>query len=167
MRRKIYLLGVILAVILFGVVSCTEADCSTIRHREQYLNQLEHLNNVRIISETMIDNYVISGYISSNENYGIAIFEPVYKEKYKFQGNINGGENEILFSTVIINNVFYDLFWTNKLDIDTAQITYYIDSEIETYKLDAGNEKILYLQAPAKDYDVYVTFIDKNGHFYQ
>lgn len=166
MRRKIFLLGVALVVILFGLIFCNIADCSTISHREQYLNQLADINDVHIVSEIMIDNYIISGYVSSNRSYGIAIFEPMYRGKYKFQSNVNCSENEVLFSTVIINDVFWDLIWINKLDLDFARIVYYTDAGIKVYKLDASNNKILHVQSPAKNYDVLVNLVDNNGYCY-
>lgn len=142
-------------------------NCSTFELREKYLNKLNSLSGVHIDSETMIDSYIISGYTCSDGSYGVAIFEPTDEKKYKFQRNINSSENNLLITNTIINGVGYDLFWANKEDLDFAQIVYTTSSGIKEYKLDASDNKILYLQSPDKEYQISVVFATRNGIYYE
>lgn len=170
MKKNIFIFFIII-IVLTGLIHFfilhNRSASSTVNLRESYLNQLNNLSNVHIDSEITIDNYIICGYTSSNNNYGLAIFEPLTKNNYKFQSNINSIDNEIIITTILINNVYYDLFWANKSDLDFAKIIYYTSSGRKEYKLDASNNKILFLKAPTENYDVYPIFFDTSGVCYR
>ena len=157
---------IVCGLICFFLVS-NRNDCSTMELREKYLRRLDYFGNAGIGSEIMIDEYIISGYTASNGNYGVAIFKPVHGKKYKFQHNFNRGANEVLITSTFINGVHYNLFWANKADLDYAQITYSSSEGEQEYRLDASNNKILYLQAPYKDFEVSAEFVTKDGNIYR
>ena len=157
---------IVCGLICFFLVSNRE-DCSTMELREKYLRRLDNLGEVDIGPEIKIDKYIISGYTASNGNYGVAFFKPVHGKNYKFQSNYNCGANEVIITSTLINGVHYNLFWPNKANLDYAQITYSTSYGEQEYRLDASNNKILYLQAPDKNYDVSVVFVTKDGDVYR
>lgn len=158
---------IILLVSFFAMRS--HPDGSTMESRELRLSELSKLDgNAHISCEIEIDGYIVSGYNSSNNKYGLAIFEPQGDGKYKFQTNITRESDELAFMTAIINQKSYNLFWANKADLDYAEITYTLSGMVgETVKLDAKNNVIIYTVAPAKDFSVKYCFVDKNGNRYE
>lgn len=170
MKRNLYTLGI--ALVVFTGLVCiflfsNKSSCSTVNLREQYLKQLSNLRGVHITSEITIDDYIISGYTSSNGNYGIAIFQPINGTNYKFQNNIACTSDKILITTVVINKTAYDLFWANQSDLNFAEISYTTSSGSQKYNLDASNNKILYLKSPDNDYTVSAVFVASDGTRYQ
>lgn len=155
-----------LGLICFFLVG-NRNDCSTMELREKYLRQLDPYGNAGIGSEIKIDEYFISGYTASNSNYGVAAFKPVNGKSYKFKHNFNCGPGEVLVRTIFINDAAYDLFWVNKADLDHARITYSSPEGEQEYKLDASNNKILYLPSPYKEYEVSAEFVAIDGTVYR
>lgn len=170
MKRKLYVLGIAL-IVLIGLISIfllrNKTSCSTPNLREEYLNQLSNLRGVHITSEVTIDNYIVSGYTGSNGSYGIAIFQPANGTNYKFQNNVTCSSDEVLATTVVINQIAYDLFWANQSDLNFAEISYTTSSGSQKYNLDASNNKILYLKSPDNDYTVSAVFVASDGTCYQ
>lgn len=165
------LLGIVFcAVILFGS-SSNYNDCSTPEGRELRLREIHNLGVTTTISqEIIIDGYVISGY-ETNDRYGLAIFEPVGEGIYKFQTNdnrfkVDGG---ISFVTAIINHQLYSLFWANKPDLGYVEVRVTADDRTwaEPITLDAKNNKIMYMDAPSKNYSFSVSLFDINGNPYK
>lgn len=172
MKKSFFKLAVviILAFVLIWAVSMIGSEnknCTTIELRQKYLNELVNLRDVNIDIEIQINDYIISGYTCANDMYGIAVFEPTGDGEYKFQSNANKDGSEILISTVSIHGVNYDLFWTNKGDLDFAQVTYFTSDGVEEYKFDIKNNEILYMQAPDKQYEVSAVFVTQSGKQYQ
>lgn len=110
---------------------------------------------------------IVSGYNSSNNKHGLAIFEPQGDGKYKFQMNVTRQNDELVFLGTTINQKSYDLFWADKEDLDYEEITYTLSGLVqETLKLDAKDNAIIYMKPPAKDYSVEYCVVDKNGNRY-
>ena len=147
----------------------SQLDGSTLDSREKRISKLGQLKgNPHIDLETNLEGYIISGYTSSNSQYGLAIFTPHSKGKYTFQTNYNSTNNEIISGNLSVNGNNYDLFWANKADLDYAEITYRVQGNSpEIVKLDASNNKILCSEAPYKDYSVEVVFFDIHGNRYE
>ncbi len=174
MKNKKYLIPCVVSA-LFVVLLASffvmrlRPDGSTLESREQQLSELSQLDgDVCISCETKIDGYIVSGYSSSNNKYGLAIFEPQGNGKYKFQTSITRENDELIFMNTIIKQKSYNLFWANKADLDYAEITYIPSGMVgETVKLDAKDNVIIYTEAPAKDFSVKYCFVDKNGNRYE
>jgi len=174
MKYKKYIypitVGFVFIVLLLAFFSTqSNPDGSTTESRELILNKLSKINgNAHISCEIKIDDYIVSGYISSNNKHGLAIFEPEGNGKYRFQTNYLREKDELVYGNIIINQKFYDLFWANKVDIDYVEITYIVSNgSEETLKLDATDNKIIYKEAPSKDYSVEYVFVDANGNRYE
>lgn len=159
--------SIILLIAFFFTQS--NPDGSSIESRELILNKLSKVNdNAHISYEIKIDDYIISGYICSNNKHGLAIFEPQGNGKYKIQTNYLREKDELIYGNVIINQKFYDLFWANKTDLDYAEITYIISKKSkETMTLDATDNKIIYKEAPSNDYGIEYVFVDTSGNRYE
>lgn len=147
----------------------SKLDGSTVESRELKLSKLSKINrNAHICYEINIDDYIVSGYISSNNTYGLAIFVPVGNGKYRLQSNCLRENNELIHDSVIVNQKNYDLFWANKANLDYAEITYTVSNRAqETLKLDATDNKIIYYKAPSNDYSIEYVFVDANGNRYK
>lgn len=162
---EIVVVGIVISVF---VIQNTNR-CDTLENRERRLKEISNLGEVtHIDQETTIDDYIISGYITKNDRYGLAVFAPTGDGKYEFQTNINRQNDELIFIAATINQTPYNLFWANKLNLDYAEITYTIAGKTgETIKIDAQNNQIIYTEAPAIDYNVEYIFVDKNGTRYE
>lgn len=156
------------AIVLVGA-SSNYNDCSTVENRELRLQTISNLGNETTISqEVVIDDYIISGYTTRNNRYGLAVFAADGDGTYRFQTNINRFDDELVFITATINHKHYNVFWANKADLDYAEVTYTIDGNIgETIKLDAKDNKIIYTDAPSNDFSVEYYFFDINGNRYE
>lgn len=68
----------------------------------------------------------------------------------------------LIYPTATINQKLCNLFWANKTDLDYAEITYTIYGKIiQLIKLAAKNNKIIYTEAPSKDFSVEHHFVGK------
>lgn len=164
------MVGVIFIVLLASFfVMRMRPDGSTLESRELQLSELNKLDGEVYISyEIEIDGYIVSGYSSANNKYGLALFEPQRDGKYEFQTNITRENDELVFMNAIIKQKSYNLFWANKADLDYAEITYTLSGMVgKTVKLDAKDNVIIYTEAPANDFSVSYCFVDKNGNRYE
>lgn len=174
MKNRKYIILIVLgpvfiALLLIFFSMQRKLDGSTVESREMILNNLSNIDsNTHISCEIKIDDYIISGYISSNNKRGLAIFEPQGNKKYRFQTNYSREKDELVYGNAIIGEKFYDLFWANKADLDYAEITYIFSNKSEeTLKIDATDNKIIYHEAPSNDYTVEYVFVDVNGNRYE
>lgn len=158
---------IILLIVFFFTQS--NPDGSSIESRELMLSKLSKINdNAHISYEIIIDDYIVSGYITSNNKHGLAIFEPQGNGKYNFQSDYLIEKDALIYCNVIINQKSYDLFWANKADLDYAEITYILSNKsVENLKLDATGNKIIYKEAPSNDYAIQYVFVDTNGNRYE
>jgi hypothetical protein len=171
MKIKKYVISIafstiLIVTLLFLFTTQSKLDGSTVESRELRLNQLNKINgNAHICSEIKIDDYIVSGYISSNNKYGLAIFEPTGNGKYRFQSNYLREHDELIHRNIIVNQKNYDLFWANKANLDYAEITYTISNKAQkTLKLDATENKIIYNKSPSNSYSVEYVFVDAEGN---
>lgn len=173
MKLKKYIIPfsivIISGLLITFFINQNKINCSTIESRELRLREISNLGKMTTIDqEITIDGYIINGYNAKNNQYGLAVFEPVGNGKYNFQTNANKQNNELLFLTTNINTRQYNLFWANKVDLDYAEVTYTVDGEIgETIKIDAQNNQIIYTEAPSNDFSVEYYFVDINGNRYK
>ena len=171
MKIKRYIISiafstVLIITLLFFFTTQSKLDGSTVESRELRLNKLSKINgNAHICSEIKIDDYIVSGYISTNNKYGFAIFEQTGNGKYRFQSNYLREHDELVHGNIIVNQKSYDLFWANKTNLDYAEITYTISNKAQkTLKLDATENKIIYSTSPSNNYSVEYVFVDAEGN---
>ena len=152
------------AVIAIFVLQNTNG-CATLQDRERRLREISNLGEaVNIEEELFIDGYVVSGYTAKNNRYGLALFAPAANGSYGFQTNVNRERDRLVLLSTLIGHKHYDIFWANRANLDHAEITYTISGRTEeTLILDAGDNQIIYTEAPARDYSVHYIFVDKNG----
>lgn len=173
MKTKKYITPLI-TIAVIGLLICyfinqSKLNGSTLESRELRLKEISNLGeSTNIDQEITIDGYIISGYTTDNNRYGLAVFVPAGNGKYDFQTNINGQKDELIFLDYTINTKLYTLVWANKADLDYAEITYTTEGKTgETIRLDAKNNKIIYTEAPSNDFSVKYRFIDENGKIYE
>ena len=170
-KRIVISLIVIVAMgIVATIFSITNINsCDTTVNRELRLREIENLGEVTTIGEELIiDGYIISGYTTKNNQYGLAVFAPTGDDKYEFQSNYNMQNNELISLTIIINQTNYNIFWANKANLDYAEIIYTVDGNTgETITIDAQDNQIIYTDFFAKEYSVEYSFVDKNGNRYE
>lgn len=161
--------GFIFIIMLIIFFSPSSLDGSSIESREMILNKQSKINgNAHISYEITVNDYIVSGFICSNNKHGLAIFEPQGNGRYQFQTKYLRDEDELIHGNLVINQKVYDLFWANKENLDYAEVTYIVSSKSEeTLKLDATENKIIYNEAPSGDYAVEYGFIDMNGKRYE
>ena len=163
----VVVLGAILIISVFMIKNMNY--CDTLENREQRLREISNLGEITSIDqEISLDDYIISGYTTKNNRHGLAMFVPTGNGKYEFQRNLNKQNYELLFLAVTINQTHYDLFWANKANLDYAEITYTVDGKSsEIITVNVQDNQIIYIEAPAKDYNVNYIVVDKNGTRYE
>lgn len=167
MKNKKVIISVFLIIIIcfIGVFSInSKPDGSTLKSREEILNNLPKGIEWKISSEKNIEGYIISSINSSNKD-GIAVFEPLDNGEYKYQTVSYRDKGDIVIGSAFINQNFYDIYWLNQSDLDYAEITYTVDGkEIEPIQFDIEDLEIIYHKAPSENYSINVTYYDVNGN---
>ena len=177
---KKLLLPVILVLIAVIFVLSSQNPCSTKEEREKRLGEVGRIKNgVIIITETEIDGYIVSGYITDDMHYqGIAIFKPDGKGNYNFSTNVNRDYGDLVMASLTVQDMEkeasynsvknYDVFWANRENLEKAELTYTPEgSESEVVTLDATDNKIVYYPCDYKSYSVEYKFYDKDGNVFE
>ncbi len=173
MKRKKYMILILaivfIAIIINYMIYRGNRNGSTLESRQLQLREIERLGeNVTIIQELMIDDYIISGYTSSSNQYGLAIFASRGNGNYEFETDYTRQNDRLIHGYVMVNSKCYDLFWANRDDLDYAEVIYESNGLFcELKKMDAKDNKILYMEAPSDDYRVEYYFFDLNGNKYE
>lgn len=167
MKKRFFILPLLMCLtlcVVCYVLYSTQWECKNTEGREERLNRVNNLHGVNIASEITVGKNIICGYVSENDMFGIAIFEPTYLGGYSFTNNVNCSD-DILIAPIIIEGTAYDLFWADIADLQYAEITYKFSNASEEHLiLNASNNDILCQKAPAKDYSVKVTYVDSEGN---
>ena len=170
-KMELYLAIALLVVVIMGVrffQSRKEENGSTLESRKILLEKVE--DDTRIVEETRIKDYIISGFIGQNNTYGIAVFQPKGEKGYKLQSTYTKDQGEILTEHLLIGESYYDIFWFEQADLGYAEVTYTDNAKGETMepiRLDAKAYDILYYETPVDDCAVKVVFYDINGNMYE
>ncbi len=177
---KKLLLPVILVLIAVIFVLSRQNPCSTKEEREKRLGELDRLKSgVTIITETEIDGYIVSGYITDDMHYqGLAKFKPDGKDGYNFSTNVNRDYGDLVMASLTAQDMEkeasynsvknYDVFWANREDVEKIELTYTPEGgESEVITLDATDNKIVCYPCDYKSYNVEYKFYDKDGNVYE
>lgn len=130
----------------------------------------EKYEGIRITEEIRIDDYIVSGIVDTNGDYGFAVFEPKGTEKYILQSTCLAEQGHVAIGQLRTGEKAYNLFWSDQTDLDRAEIIYTDQSGNEMMEpiiLDAEENNILYHEAPDSDYTVTVVYYDHNGNSYE
>ena len=177
--KKIFL-PVIFVLIAAIFILSQKIPCSTTAQREERLREIDRLKNgATIITETEIEGYIVSGYITDDMRYqGIAKFKPDGKGNYEFSSNVNRDYGDLVMASLTVQDMEkeasynsvknYDVFWANREDVEKIELTYTPEGgEREVVTLDATGNKIVYYPCDYKSYSVEYKFYDKDGNIFE
>ena len=171
-KKKIVIIGVIvLLLIIVGrpiLWYCMRPDGSTMASREEMLNRLQEGTHWTIVTERLLDDYIITGAMSDHGQSGIAVFVPKGNGKYRLQTHTRRDKENIVICGSYINDVWYDFIWFQGAQTERAEITYTVPgkaSQSTTYLTD--NSTIICSPTPYKDYTLYVAYFDSDGNKYE
>lgn len=85
-KYGIPLIAIVVIILLIShFVNQSKLNGSTLKSRELRLREISNLGELTSIDqEIKIDSYIISGYITNNHRYGLAVFAPSGNGKYDF-----------------------------------------------------------------------------------
>lgn len=145
-----------------------QPDGSTVRSREELLENILKGADWKIAKETKFKNHIISGMYSSDGKSGIVVFEPRDNGTYKMSSREWRENDEVVISGYSMDGTWYDLVWFHGGQTEYAEIIYSFDGEEqEPMVYDTRNMDVLVHEAPAKDYSMRVVYYDENGNAYE
>ncbi len=170
---SLMILGII-ALLVFGALlyqNHKKYDGSTLESRELLLDKTFNKSGERqwsIATETKINDYIVSGAYSTDNKSSLAVFKPVGNNKYKLITSTKRNNDEIILSSIMINNHFYDLIWFNGAQTEYAEIMYTINGKSqEPVRYNTSEMNIIYTENHEKDYTIHAAFYDKSGNKYE
>lgn len=87
---------------------------------------------------------------------------------YTFQSSTNRNSDEIIVSSVVINQEVYDLIWFNGAQTEYAELLYTVGNQPqEPQKFNTNDMSIICVRSPAKEYTISVSYYDHNGNKYK
>lgn len=157
------LIGVI-TILVLCISACTSMDKeSAMKIREERI-QKAHGEDWKVHSETQIGEFVFSA-AYSQEEIGIKVFPPSENKDGRptLATPFYFTEANCISQEFRYDGIYYYLFWTNRSDVDYAEITYTVDGEKqEPIRYDA--KEIFYSQVPCGDYSYEMIYYDTNGN---
>lgn len=120
------MLGIIIAIFIIGsiIYSVSQLYGNTVGARQRILSKLS--NSTIILSEIIIENYIISEIIDQQASYGYAQFEADQYGNYTLKTKmIRKQESEPIITDIIyIGDKPYEILMCNKSGLDYAEIIY-------------------------------------------
>ncbi len=170
-KRIIFLVLGIILIMLIGspIISyCMRPNGSTMESREQMLKDLPKDTNWTIVTERLLDGYLITGIVSDNGKAGIAVFEPKGDGKYKLSTSYHRDWDDVIIGGTLIGDVWYDLVWFNGAQTERAEVTYTVPNEASqsTVYL-SDNDTIICSPSPFENYTLHVIYYDSEGNKYE
>ncbi len=170
--KEILLVGILLVLICavaFFYFGVGKEDSATIESREALLEEaLAKGSGWKIATEITLDDYIVSGAYSADDQLSLAVFEPLDNGKYKFTTSTNRNSGEIVIGGATINGAWYDLIWFNGAQTAYAEITYTVNGQSQDpIRYDTKDMGIIYHPAPAADYLLHVCYVDHEGNRYE
>lgn len=170
-RKQIRLAGAALLVV--GIVwaagfgwGAPQGD--TRQGREQLLEtSLAKGEEWRIVTESQIAGYIVSGGVSRDGMATIAVFALEGSEKYRFYTATNRSQNHPMLAGATINGSRYDLCWFPDARTEYALLTYTANGETQTLRVDTGDGDIIANPAPQGDDTLQARYVDGDGIWYE
>lgn len=159
-----------MGIIVIGLFSIQYAQYNgaTLTSREKFLNK-EQIG-VNILSESLIDNYIISEIKNSHNQYGYALFKPKGHKRYTFVSSMLTDKDCIATHLIWIGEIKYELFMCDKPQLNYVEIAYTNSDTLQTttQQLPLLNNTIAIVEAPnLKSYYREVCFFDVTGNKYK
>ena len=171
-KKKIMTIGIFVALIIaigWFVFQHNRYNGSTFESRELILN--ESNKGAFIVSESPIDNYIISEIANQRGQYGYAVFEPMGKGNYKLQTKVWRQKDSVITGFIGMNGNNYEIFMYNKPNLDYVEVSYTDNTLNKKYaikKLKLIDGRFAITKAPdLKSYSRSVVFYDVNGNKYE
>lgn len=177
MKKKHIAIGIavlgLIALLTYGwffLSPRTQHHDSGAESREVLLNQSIAATKGQkwtIAAERSIDPYIISSAYSTDNRAAIAVFEPDGRNRYHLMSSVTGNQDEIITDTIVMNGEAYNLIWFNGAQTEYAEVIYVINGEAQKpLRYDTGNMEVICEKAPAKEYEIRVTYYDSLGNQY-
>lgn len=149
----------ILSIFLFEEL---RVGAGTLNQREKLINQIKP--GAKILSETKIENFIISGFELSNNDYGLAVFAQD-KNSYKFQSCIYSKSEEYVNLPLNIGNKSYLIIWSNNPNISQVSVNFIDENGIELnyIELTLSQYEIAVYNTPYNNFSFEVIFYDNLG----
>ena len=173
MKKRLLITGVILIVTIIAVAVfynlASPTKGTTIESREELINTaISTGTNWSIITETETEGYIISAACSTDAKVSLVIFKPDGNGGYDFQSSTNRNADEIIMSSVVINQNSYDLVWFNGSQTEYAELIYVIGNQAqEALKFNTSDMNIICVKSPAKEYTMMVSYYNHDGNKYE
>ncbi len=136
--------------------------------REQILEaSLAKGTDWRIVTESQVADYIVSGGVSSDGMATIAVFAPEGAGKYRFYTATNRSQNHPMLAGATINGSRYDLCWFPDARTEYALLTYTANGETQTLQFDTGDGDIVANPAPQGDDTLQARYVDGDGIWYE
>lgn len=170
-KKQILLAGAALVVI--GIVWAAGSGWGaprgdTRQSREQILEaSLAKGTDWRIVTESQVADYIVSGGVSSDGMATIAVFALEGSEKYRFYTATNRSQNHPMLAGATIDGSWYDLCWFPDARTEYALLTYTANGETQTLRVDTGDGAIIANPAPQGDYTLQARYVDGDGIWYE
>lgn len=170
-RKQIRLAGAALVVI--GIVWAAGSGWGaprgdTRQSREQILEaSLAKGTDWRIVTESQVADYIVSGGVSSDGMATIAVFAPEGAGKYRFYTATNRSRNHPMLAGATIDGSRYDLCWFSDVPTEYALLTYTANGETKTLQFDTGDGDIVANPAPQGDDTLQARYVDGDGIWYE
>lgn len=176
MKNNKIVIGIIIIVTFITVsiiYSLNQLYGNTVEARQRILSKPS--NSTIILSEIIIENYIISEIIDQQAGYGYAQFEANKYGNYSLKTKmVRTQESEsIVIVTDIINigDKPYEILMCNKSGLDYAEIIYTDDSsgkKLEPVHIEMNNQRVVFVEAPEySSYTRYVVFYDNKGNKFE
>lgn len=168
--KKVMIIGI--SIILFIVISSmiygiNQLYGNTSDSRQRILSKPG--NNTIILSEIIIENYVISEFIDQKAGYGYALFEANQTGNYSLKNKmISTQQFEPIVTDIInINDKLYEILMCYKSGLDYAELIYtdpISGEKLEPFRVEMDNKTVAFFEAPEyASYTRYVSFYDNKG----
>lgn len=173
MKKQLLFAGVVFVAIVAVITGLYYFDLSpqgtTTESREKILNaSISTGTSWAITAETEIEGYIICAADSADDKVSLAVFKPDENGGYTFQSSTNRNSDEIIISSVVINQEVYDLIWFNGAQTEYAELLYTVGNQPqEPQKFSTNDMSIICVRSPAKEYTISVSYYDHNGNKYE
>lgn len=132
--------------------------------REQLLEtSLAKGEEWRIVTESQIAGYIVSGGVSRDGMATIAVFALEGSGKYRFYTATNRSRNHPMLAGATIDGSRYDLCWFPNARTEYALLTYTANGETQTLQFDTGDGDIVANPAPQGDDTLQARYVDGDG----
>ncbi len=159
-KKVVLLLIPLMAFSLVLTITFFSQGISTFDEREEYIGRIR--KNAVISSETKVENYIISGFDSSNGGYGLVVFAPK-SGAYKFQSCVYSDSKDYITLPLSIGNNHYLIIWYKNADSDSATIKFFDDNKkvVDCIESDLSSRKIIVCDNVPKSFSLEADFHNK------